>query len=223
MTISNSQNSPLNVLVIDNFDSFVFNLYQMLGELLEKRKDNSQIRVIRNNEMTLEAIKSENFTHIVVGPGPGNPEDTKYFGVNSSVIKDLGKTTPILGVCLGMQGICSVFGASIVHASVPMHGKISPVIHTNDGVYSGLPQGVEIMRYHSLVAKPNTLPDCLEITCVVANGVRDSQSQMDEFLENGAEIMGVKHKEYPIQGIQFHPESFGTEGGFRMLANFLNQ
>ena len=138
-------------------------------------------------------------------------EDKNYFGVCADVITELGKTTPLLGVCLGMQGIVHCFGGNIKKAKVPMHGKISPVDHNGKGIFANIPPQLEVMRYHSLVADPNTLPDCLERTAEVTD-------------ENGeTELMAVQHREHPITGIQFHPESFATEGGRELLANFLFQ
>jgi anthranilate synthase/aminodeoxychorismate synthase-like glutamine amidotransferase len=224
--------SALKVLLIDNFDSFTFNLYQDLGGLLEKRRDGSTITVIRNNEWTLDQVRAFAPDRIVVSPGPGNPTDPAYFGICAEVIRELGPQIPLLGVCLGMQGICAVFGATITHARVPMHGKQSPVRHDNVGVYAGLPQDVEVMRYHSLVADPKTLPDCLIVNSVIAPTAKELQdlgdsspslSDLKALSAIGFEVMGVRHKDYPIQGIQFHPESFGTEGGSLMLKNFLDQ
>ena len=217
----------MKVLLIDNFDSFTYNLYQDLGALLVQRHDNSEVKVIRNNEWTLEQVRAYNPDRLVISPGPGNPQDPAYFGICAEVILELGKTIPTLGVCLGMQGMCFVFGAQIVRASIPMHGKQSPVFHDQKGVYANLPQNVEVMRYHSLVADPKTIPDCLEVNSVIApndqfKGDTSAENLLKMALE-GAEIMGIRHKEYPIQGIQFHPESFGTEGGKVMLKNFLEQ
>lgn len=208
----------LRVLIIDNFDSFTFNLFQDVGYLLQKRNDNSIVKVIRNNEWDLTQIQAWNPNRIIISPGPGNPADVQYFGICSQVILELGKTIPTLGVCLGMQGICHLFGAEITHAKVPMHGKLSPILHDNQGVYQNLPQSIEIMRYHSLVANPSTIPACLNVNSVIQ--IREGAS-LQELLAEGAEIMGVRHKEYPIEGIQFHPESFGTEGGQHMIHNFL--
>lgn len=210
----------MKVLIVDNFDSFTFNLFQDVGHLLQKRNDNSIVKVIRNNEWDLEQIRAWEPDRMIISPGPGNPSDQAYFGICSAAILELGKTIPTLGVCLGMQGICHLFGATITHARVPMHGKLSPVLHDQKGVYSNLPQGIEIMRYHSLVADPATLPDCLEVNSVIQTRTGASIS---ELLAEGAEVMGVRHRDYPIEGIQFHPESFGTEGGVQMLKNFLEQ
>ena len=196
----------MNVLIIDNYDSFTFNLYQYVGEILQ----------------TLADVEAMNLDRIIISPGPGSPDDPAYFGICSEVIETLGKTVPLLGVCLGMQGIAHVFGGDVVRASVPMHGKVSSIRHDNSGIYQGLPQELEIMRYHSLVVKADTIPSCLTITSVVANDSRAELSFAESAL-TGDEIMGLAHKEYPIQGVQFHPESFATEGAKRLLSNFLLQ
>lgn len=216
----------MNVLIIDNYDSFTFNLYQYVGEILHtelsQAPGNPKVSVKRNNEVTLEDIKSQNYDRIIISPGPGSPEDPAYFGVCSEVIKELGPSIPLLGVCLGMQGIAHVFGGDVVRAGVPMHGKTSPIRHDGQGVYKGLPQDIEIMRYHSLMVKADTLPECLEVTAVVSNEQFENDSLID-CVNKGEEIMGIRHKQFPIQGVQFHPESFATEGAKRLLANFLIQ
>jgi len=216
----------MNVLIIDNYDSFTFNLYQYVGEILHtelsQAQGNPKVSVKRNNEVTLEDIKSQNYDRIIISPGPGSPEDPAYFGVCSEVIKELGPSIPLLGVCLGMQGIAHVFGGDVVRAGVPMHGKTSPIRHDGQGVYKGLPQDIEIMRYHSLMVKADTLPECLEVTAVVSNEQFENDSLID-CVNKGEEIMGIRHKQFPIQGVQFHPESFATEGAKRLLANFLIQ
>lgn len=216
----------MNVLIIDNYDSFTFNLYQYVGEILHtelsQAQGNPKVIVKRNNEVTLEDIKSQNYDRIIISPGPGSPEDPAYFGVCSEVIKELGPSIPLLGVCLGMQGIAHVFGGDVVRAGVPMHGKTSPIRHDAQGVYKGLPQDIEIMRYHSLMVKADTLPECLEVTAVVSNEQFENDSLID-CVNKGEEIMGIRHKQFPIQGVQFHPESFATEGAKRLLANFLMQ
>lgn len=216
----------MNVLIIDNYDSFTFNLYQYVGEILQtelsQEHSNSKVTVKRNNEISLEQIKQQCYDRIIISPGPGSPDDPAYFGVCAEVIKELGPTTPLLGVCLGMQGIAHVFGGDVVRAGVPMHGKTSPIRHDEQGVYQGLPQDIEIMRYHSLMVKADTLPDCLTVTSVVANEAYADQD-LTVSVENGEEIMGIRHTQYPIQGVQFHPESFATEGAKRLLSNFLLQ
>ncbi len=214
----------MNVLIIDNYDSFTFNLYQYVGEILQTLDSDKEASVIvkRNNEITLADVQAMNLDRIIISPGPGSPDDPAYFGICAEVIKTLGKTVPLLGVCLGMQGIAHVFGGDVVRASVPMHGKVSSIRHDNSGIYQGLPQELEIMRYHSLVVKADTIPSCLTITSVVANNSCAELSFAESAL-TGDEIMGLAHKEYPIQGVQFHPESFATEGAKRLLSNFLLQ
>ncbi|WP_199508433.1 MULTISPECIES: anthranilate synthase component II [unclassified Psychrobacter] len=214
----------MNVLIIDNYDSFTFNLYQYVGEILQTLdgEKQPQVNVVRNNELTLEEVQALNPDRIIISPGPGAPDDPAYFGICGEVIETLGKTTPLLGVCLGMQGIAHVFGGDVVRAHIPMHGKVSAIRHDDAGIYHGLPQGLEIMRYHSLVVKADTLPECLQITSVVANA-DNSALDFDKSALSGDEIMGVRHKDYPIQGVQFHPESFATEGAKRLLSNFLLQ
>ena len=216
----------MNVLIIDNYDSFTFNLYQYVGEILQtelsQEHSNSKVTVKRNNEISLEQIKQQGYDRIIISPGPGSPDDPAYFGVCAEVIKELGPTTPLLGVCLGMQGIAHVFGGDVVRAGVPMHGKTSHILHDEQGLYQGLPQDIEIMRYHSLMVKADTLPECLTVTSVVSNEAYADQDLMVG-VKNGEEIMGIRHTQYPIQGVQFHPESFATEGAKRLLSNFLLQ
>lgn len=196
----------MKILIIDNYDSFTYNLYQSMGELLEAKKIQFTLDVLRNDKITINEIIKRKYDKIIISPGPGDPGDKAYFGVCSEVIKDIGKKIPVLGVCLGMQGIANCFGGRVVKARVPMHGKISIISHDGKGIFKGLPQGLEVMRYHSLIVEKETLPKVLEITAK-ADG----------------EIMGLRHKKYPIEGIQFHPESFATEGGKEILINFLFQ
>ncbi len=214
----------MNVLIIDNYDSFTFNLYQYIGEILQTMDDSQAANVIvkRNNEITLADVQAMDLDRIIISPGPGAPDDPAYFGVCSEVIEVMGKTTPLLGVCLGMQGIAHVFGGDVVRANLPMHGKVSSIRHDSAGVFRGLPQELEIMRYHSLMVKADTLPECLAVTAVVANDDHAALSLSKSGLA-GDEIMGLHHKDYPIQGVQFHPESFATEGAKRLLTNFLQQ
>lgn len=210
----------MNVLIIDNYDSFTFNLYQYIGEILSETGKPFTVTVKRNDELTLPQIKALNPDRIIISPGPGSPDDEAYFGVCGQVITELGETTPLLGVCLGMQGIAHFFGGKVVRASVPMHGKTSPIRHDGNGVYQGLPQHIDIMRYHSLMADADSLPDCLELTSVVANPDNLDKSLKEASLA-GDEIMGIRHTLYPIEGVQYHPESFATEGAKQLLANFL--
>lgn len=214
----------MNVLIIDNYDSFTFNLYQYVGEILQtvSGSENADVIVKRNDEISLADVQAMNLDRIIISPGPGSPDDPAYFGVCAEVIETMGKTVPLLGVCLGMQGIAHVFGGKVVRAGVPMHGKTSPIRHDNQGVYHGLPQDVDIMRYHSLMVQADDLPECLTVTAAVTS---EDQAELGltELVANGEEIMGLRHKDYPIQGVQFHPESFATEGAKRLLSNFLLQ
>ncbi len=217
----------MKVFIIDNYDSFTYNLYQFIGEILTAEQSQGSISdfhitVKRNDEVSLEELRQLNPDRIIISPGPGSPDDERYFGVCASVIKEFGPTTPLLGVCLGMQGIVHVFGGKIIKAQVPMHGKISPISHDGKGMFHNIPDQLEVMRYHSLKAEPATLPESLMLTAAVGS------LSANEFLDTniiksrkGFEIMGVQHKHYPIYGIQFHPESFATEGGKELIKNFL--
>lgn len=197
----------MKILLIDNYDSFTYNLYQYIGEILQKKNKDFTLEVFRNDQITLKQIKSNKYSRIVISPGPGDPSQIKYFGICNKVILELGKTIPTLGVCLGMQGIAYYFGGKIVHAKKPMHGKTSILSHDSKGVFKNLPQGLKVMRYHSLVVERNRIPKDLIVTA---------------YSEDTKEIMGLRHTKYPIEGIQFHPESFATEAGKQILENFLN-
>lgn len=191
------------IIVIDNYDSFTYNLVQYLGELGEDLPIAQDIRVYRNDRISLEEIKSLNPDAILISPGPGRPEDA---GVSLDIIRHLGTEYPILGVCLGHQSIGEVFGGDVVRAPVLMHGKTSEIYHNNMGVFQGLDNPFTATRYHSLVIDKDSCPDCLEITAWVEDGT----------------IMGVRHREYPnIEGVQFHPESILTNSGKQLLRNFL--
>lgn len=196
----------MKILIIDNYDSFTFNLYQYVGEIFIDKGEKFKLDVARNDAITLEEIKERRYDKIIISPGPGDPADKAYFGVCAEVLTEIGKKTPVLGVCLGMQGMAASFGGKVVRAKQPMHGKTSRIEHDGLGVFKGLPQYIEVMRYHSLVAEKTTLPECLKITALS---------------EDTGEIMGLRHTTYPIEGIQFHPESFATEGGKALLENFL--
>ncbi len=196
----------MKILIIDNYDSFTFNLYQCIGEILKKKHPDSQIDVVRNDEISLHEVQRREYEKIIISPGPGDPGDPEYFGVCTEVLIKLGKTTPVLGVCLGMQGIAYYFGGNIIRAEKPMHGKTSIIQHDGKGVFRELPQNIEVMRYHSLIADKRRLPNCLTITAVA---------------NDTGEIMGLRHTKYPVEGIQFHPESFATEGGTKILENFI--
>ncbi|NRA19070.1 MAG: aminodeoxychorismate/anthranilate synthase component II [Oceanospirillaceae bacterium] len=213
----------MRVLIIDNYDSFTFNLYQYVGDILSREQDLTDFSVLvkRNDEISIAEIEALQVDRIIISPGPGTPEDPAYFGICSQVITQLGKTIPTLGVCLGMQGIAHCFGAKVVHAGIPMHGKVSPVTHDAKGVYKNMPQELEVMRYHSLMVDAQSLPDCLKITSVVDDEFSADTNDFMQAALNGSEIMGLRHIQYPIEGIQYHPESFATEGGKNLLKNFL--
>lgn len=210
----------MRVLIIDNYDSFTYNLYQYVGESLSLRSPEPSFEVMtrRNNEVSLEEVKALNPDRIIISPGPGTPSDKAYFGVCAEVITQLGPYIPVLGVCLGMQGIAHCFGANIVRADTPVHGKTSVISHDEKGVYRAIPQELEVMRYHSLIVERESLPECFDITSVIVEGNVES---FDAALQRHTEIMGVRHKMFPIEGIQYHPESFATEGGAQLLENFL--
>jgi anthranilate synthase/aminodeoxychorismate synthase-like glutamine amidotransferase len=184
------------VLIIDNYDSFTYNLVQYFGVL------GCEVIVRRNDEITVAEAEALAPNRICISPGPGRPEDA---GVSNEVIRALGRTTPILGVCLGHQCIGAVFGGEIVSAPRLMHGKTSPVQHMGTGVFKDLPNPFEATRYHSLIVRRETLPSCLEMTAETAEG----------------EVMGLRHREFPIHGVQFHPESVLTAEGMGLLRNFL--
>lgn len=195
----------MKVLLIDNYDSFTYNLYQLVGQILEETGNEFVLNVFRNDEITINQIKNAEYEKIIISPGPGDPSDKNYFGVCAEVLTGLGKTIPVLGVCLGMQGLGHYYGGKVSPAKRVMHGKTSIITHTGKGLFKGLPQDLEVMRYHSLVVEKNNLPEDLEILATSDDG----------------EIMGLAHKIYPISGVQFHPESFATEGGRKILENFL--
>lgn len=191
------------ILVIDNYDSFTYNLVQYLGELSAQYPVAQEISVYRNDQITLEQLQSLQPDGIVISPGPGRPDAA---GISLAIIEQLGPHVPILGVCLGHQGIGQVFGGQIVRAMELMHGKTSQVYHTGVGVFQGIANPLVATRYHSLVIERDTCPDTLEITAWVEDGT----------------IMGVRHRQYPhIEGVQFHPESILTQTGKLILQNFL--
>lgn len=195
----------MKVLLIDNYDSFTYNLYQLTGQILEEKGEKFRLDVFRNDKISLDRIEKTGYDRIIISPGPGDPSDRSYFGVCGEVLTELGKITPVLGVCLGMQGIGHYFGGKVFRARKIMHGKTSIITHTGKGIFAGLPQDLEVMRYHSLIVERNSLPKDLEILAVTKS----------------KEIMGLRHKNYPVCGVQFHPESFATEGGKQILKNFL--
>ncbi|MBF2089560.1 MAG: aminodeoxychorismate/anthranilate synthase component II [Synechococcales cyanobacterium K44_A2020_017] len=191
------------ILVIDNYDSFTYNLVQYLGELGADHAVAAEIQVYRNDQITLDQVRSLHPDGIVISPGPGRPEDA---GISLDLIRDLGPDYPILGVCLGHQSMGQVFGGRITSAPELMHGKTSPVHHTGVGVFAGLETPFTATRYHSLIIDRESCPDVLEITAWVEDGT----------------IMGVRHRNYPhLQGVQFHPESILTASGKLLLSNFL--
>ncbi|MEE8366669.1 MAG: aminodeoxychorismate/anthranilate synthase component II [Gammaproteobacteria bacterium] len=192
----------MKVLMIDNYDSFTYNLVQYLGEL------GAEVEVVRNDQISAEEIQHTDASHMMISPGPCTPNEA---GVSMAAIEVLAGAKPILGVCLGHQSIGQVYGGEIIHAREIMHGKTSMVVHTGVGVFSGLVSPFEATRYHSLVIDRDSLPECLELTAWTAN-------------EDGSvdEIMGVRHRELSIEGVQFHPESILTEHGHDLLRNFLS-
>ena len=193
------------LLVIDNYDSFTFNLVQYFGELAGQHPVAADLRVHRNDAISLEEIRALQPDAILLSPGPGDPDQS---GVCLDILQHLSPSVPTLGVCLGHQAIAQVYGGRVVRAQEQMHGKTSPVLHKGDGVFAGLPQPLTATRYHSLIAERDSLPECLEVTA---------------WLEDGT-IMGLRHRSHHhLQGVQFHPESVLTEQGHQLLANFLRE
>jgi anthranilate synthase component 2 len=190
------------ILMIDNYDSFTYNLVQYLGEL------GAEVKVLRNDQVGLDEIEALTPEHIVISPGPCTPDQA---GISLEAVRRFAASIPILGVCLGHQTIGQAFGGHIVHAREIMHGKTSMVCHTGEGVFRGLPMPFEATRYHSLVIDKTRVPECLEVTAWTESGGGGL-----------GEIMGVRHREYPVQGVQFHPESILTRQGHDLLRNFLN-
>jgi anthranilate synthase component 2 len=192
----------MKVLVIDNYDSFVYIIAQALGKL------GTNPIVYRNDEISLEQARRIEPDAIVISPGPGNPNDKRYFGVCSEIITKLGKNIPLLGVCLGHQGIIHCFGGRIIRAKNIMHGKTSLIVHDGISIFEGVKNPFEATRYHSLVGDPKTVPKELEVSA---------------YSSDDKEIMGIRHKRYPIEGIQFHPESILTKEGMKIFSNFLRR
>jgi len=193
----------MKVLMIDNYDSFTYNLVQYLGEL------DAAVEVVRNDQIGVDQILASDASHVMLSPGPCTPNEA---GISMAAIEALAGRKPILGVCLGHQSIGQVFGGKIVHAAQIMHGKTSPVFHTGVGVFEGISNPFIATRYHSLVIAKDSMPECLELTAWTQN----ESGQIDE-------IMGLRHNEMPIEGVQFHPESILTDNGHKLLQNFLNQ
>ena len=193
------------LLVIDNYDSFTFNLVQYFGELAAQHPLAAELRVERNDALSVAEIRDLKPDAILLSPGPGDPDQA---GICLQVLKELSPEIPTLGVCLGHQALAQAYGGRVVRATELMHGKTSPVMHGGEGVFAGLPQPLTATRYHSLIAERETLPACLEVTA----GLEDNT------------VMGLRHRQYPhLQGVQFHPESVLTEAGHKLLANFLRQ
>jgi anthranilate synthase/aminodeoxychorismate synthase-like glutamine amidotransferase len=186
------------VLLVDNYDSFTYNLAQYLGEL------GCSLEVVRNDALTVEDARRKEFTHLVISPGPGSPEQS---GVCPALIREFAGLRPVLGVCLGHQAIGQVFGGTVNRADRMMHGKVSPIYHDGKGIFRALPNPFEATRYHSLVVREEGLPNCLEISAHTSEG----------------EIMGLRHREFAVEGVQFHPESILTRPGKTLLANFLDR
>ena len=186
------------LLLLDNYDSFTYNVYQLLSSL------GASVEVIRNDQISVEEIACRGYEAVAISPGPGVPADA---GITEELISQLKGQLPILGICLGHQAIAEVFGGKVVGAGEIVHGKTSTLRHNGKGLYAGLPQNIPVGRYHSLIVDRESLPDCLEITSELDNGM----------------IMGLRHREYDIEGIQFHPESILTPQGKVMLENFLNR
>jgi anthranilate synthase/aminodeoxychorismate synthase-like glutamine amidotransferase len=184
------------VLIIDNYDSFTYNIYQAISTMTDR------VKVVRNDRVTLDDLMEMDISHLVISPGPGRPDGA---GVSLKVVRSFTGRLPILGVCLGHQTIGQTFGAKVIHADRLMHGKSSKIGHTGKGLFSGLPDPFEAIRYHSLALDRHSLPDDLVVTATADDG----------------EIMGIRHREYNVEGVQFHPESFGTVGGEAIFANFL--
>jgi len=184
------------ILIIDNYDSFTYNVYQYVANL------GYEVHVVRNDQMTLADIEAGEYEAIIISPGPGTPDEA---GISKAVIKQFAGRVPILGICLGHQAIGEVFGGRVVRAPEPVHGKVGSIQHTGTGLYKGVSPNFSAGRYHSLIVERKSFPDCLEITSTLADGL----------------IMGLRHREYNVQGVQFHPESILTPEGIKVLENFL--
>ena len=196
----------MNVLIIDNYDSFTFNLYQQVGSILSTKQQSFKIKVYRNDEIDVEQALEWKADKVIISPGPGHPEDPNYFGISKIIITEW-TNIPILGVCLGMQGMVSAFGGKLKLASALFHGKTSLIQHQQMGVFKHLPNPLDIMRYHSIMADYGSLPSVFDITATLKD---------DEHV-----IMGIQHKTRPLHGVQFHPESFASQGGTTLMENFL--
>jgi anthranilate synthase component II len=188
-----------NILIIDNYDSFVYNLYQYLGQL------GARVIVKRNDQVTRSEIQQMQLSHIVLSPGPGHPKEPRDFGICLSLIQEPVVPVPVLGVCLGCQGIAYAYGANVIAAPTIVHGKTDTIRHDEKGLFQEIPQNISVMRYHSLMISGESLPSCLKVTATTSDGI----------------IMGIAHKSKPVFGLQFHPESIGTPLGKRILQNFV--
>ena len=184
------------LLLLDNYDSFTYNIYQLFSDI------GAQVEVIRSDKISIDEIRANGYRGVIISPGPGIPQDA---GISEEVIRQLGGEIPILGICLGHQAIGEVFGGRVVRAGEIVHGKASPIRHCGTGLYQGIPEHTQVARYHSLIIERESLPDVLEVTSQLDNGT----------------IMGVRHKTFPIEGIQFHPESILTPDGRAMMKNYL--
>ncbi len=184
------------LLLLDNYDSFTYNIYQLFSDI------GAQVEVVRSDKISIDEIRANGYRGVIISPGPGIPQDA---GISEEVIRQLGGEIPILGICLGHQAIGEVFGGRVVRAGEIVHGKASPIRHCGTGLYQGIPEHTQVARYHSLIIERESLPDVLEVTSQLDNGT----------------IMGVRHKTFPIEGIQFHPESILTPDGRAMMKNYL--
>ena len=184
------------LLLLDNYDSFTYNIDQLFSDI------GAQVEVIRSDRISIDEIRTKDYRGVIISPGPGIPQDA---GISEEVIRQLGGEIPILGICLGHQAIGEVFGGRVVRAGEIVHGKASPICHCGTGLYQGIPEHTQVARYHSLIIERESLPDVLEVTSQLDNGT----------------IMGVRHKTFPIEGIQFHPESILTPDGRAMMKNYL--
>ena len=184
------------LLLLDNYDSFTYNIYQLFSDI------GAQVEVVRSDKISIDEIRAKDYRGVIISPGPGIPQDA---GISEEVIRQLGGEIPILGICLGHQAIGEVFGGRVVRAGEIVHGKASPIRHCGTGLYQGIPEHTQVARYHSLIIERESLPDVLEVTSQLDNGT----------------IMGVRHKTFPIEGIQFHPESILTPDGRAMMKNYL--
>ena len=184
------------LLLLDNYDSFTYNIYQLFSDI------GAQVEVVRSDKISIDEIRAKDYRGVIISPGPGIPQDA---GISEEIIRQLGGEIPILGICLGHQAIGEVFGGRVVRAGEIVHGKASPICHCGTGLYQGIPEHTQVARYHSLIIERESLPDVLEVTSQLDNGT----------------IMGVRHKTFPIEGIQFHPESILTPDGRAMMKNYL--